>query len=369
VTTVEQDAEYKTHQLDLTQVLACEIKQLYRWPHLNRDTVVGFIGGRGAGKSGSCVETLLKDCWLFGEPVWSNVPIKLQIGVPDDVAGKYGVKGGVAVFESLPLDLSSLFFDDDPPYREGYINIEEYNIAVADARRTMSNQSLAAADWQQLLRKYDCGLTFNCIHEMFVDIRLRDMVDAFVLCEDSALTPEGLRAGKKQGVTVNQKVYPMSPRINGLTYAQNGQTFTRKCNLEVLWGAWDTLAKQQRVKLAPGRSGMAMDASLEMGDLSDSIQSQKNEYAWLVKRIEDLSVECHNKRWKVEEFEIENDVVRGYRIASFKLWESVGKDSDWASSRKNIRALNALQCFNTNIPVPKGHGTTYWVIPAPGDLE
>ncbi len=132
----------------------------------------------------------------------------------------------------------------------GLIFLEEINLQLADARRSMSNQNLAADDAGQLLRKNQCALIGNCIHEMFVDVRLRDMCDVWVRCKDTALTSDGLANAKEQGEYINWQIYPNSDKLTGLKFSDNGIVVSATFNFKPWHGCYDTMQRQEREKWA-----------------------------------------------------------------------------------------------------------------------
>jgi hypothetical protein len=219
---------------------------------LNRDSIIGFIGDRGGGKSLGAAATAFRDYLLQGEPVFSNMPLSFNINFSADQAAEYGLQPGIVHYESQPLDIDRLL-DYDPEYRGGCIVIDEINIALADARRAMSTQNLYANDIGQQLRKLQSALVYTVIHEMFVDTRVRDMTDIFVSTSDAALTPEGLAAKQQQGRVFKWKIFPMTAKLNGYKYGEGGEALQCTFQGDTYWSSIDTLQRQERTnKWKPG---------------------------------------------------------------------------------------------------------------------
>ena len=131
--------------------------------NFNRDLIIGFIGDRGGGKSIGGSQVVTRDYLVRGEPCFSNIEIRPSFKIDDQlssewIGSEYGLAdGGVANYSSQPLDIYKfLQFSDE--YSGGVIYIDEINIALADARRSMSYQNLGSADVGQQLRKLKTAL-------------------------------------------------------------------------------------------------------------------------------------------------------------------------------------------------------------------
>ncbi len=240
----------------LNDIVQFEIPPLFRRQHLNRDVIVGFKGDRGDGKTTGAAAVDIMDYMIAGEPCWSNLNVTASFVISDKTAQCYGFdKGGLANFRSLPLD-KNRFLAMDEEYHDGVFFIDEINLWLADARRSMSNQNLFSDDVGQQLRKLKSAIIFTCISEMFVDIRLRDMVDIFVETRDLALSREGLEEKWQPGRQFQWTIYPISRKLTGERYASSRQTLSAVFHGKPFWGAFDTLKRQKREKLikTPGIS-------------------------------------------------------------------------------------------------------------------
>jgi hypothetical protein len=242
-----------------------------RRAHLHPDIIVGYVGDRGSGKSMSAGYTAMRDFLLPGGRVWSNLKIKITFTLQDEFV-YYACRelcityhksfAGPVICESLPLDIRR-YLDMDDEYHDGAFLIDEYNIAVADARRAMSNQNLESNDIGQQLRKLRSGLIYTCIHEMFVDNRVRDMTDSYIRCKDMALTPEGLQHEKPQGVDVQWLIYPMTNKLTGWSYNDTGSFITSYFKADTYWGIVDTYKKQERKKYTGPKGQVEITAEIE----------------------------------------------------------------------------------------------------------
>jgi hypothetical protein len=195
-----------------------ELKPIFKRQHLNREVIIGLVGLRGDGKSGSGAVIALLDYLMNGEPVWSNMAIGVSITVDDATARKWTngtmKHGGTVTFRSQPLDKEGLL-RFDPRYNHGCYFVDEINMEFAEARRAMSNTNLYMDRVAQQLRKYQNSLIYTVINEMFVDSRIRELTDIFIRCEDTALSMEGLAAKKPTGVDFKWTIYPMSGYMLG----------------------------------------------------------------------------------------------------------------------------------------------------------
>jgi hypothetical protein len=202
----------------LKKIVGYELKPIFKRQHLNREVIIGLVGLRGDGKSGSGAVIALLDYLMNGEPVWSNMSIGVNINVDDETAYKWtnGImkRGGPVTFRSQELDKEGLL-RFDPQYNHGCYFIDEINMEFAEARRAMSNTNLYMDRVAQQLRKYQNSLIYTVINEMFVDSRIRELTDIFIRCEDTALSMEGLAAKKPTGVDFKWTIYPMSGYMLG----------------------------------------------------------------------------------------------------------------------------------------------------------
>lgn len=287
----------------LKDVVRNEIQILLRQSHLNRDVIIGLIGDRGDGKSlgGSIIS--ICDYMVWDEPCFSNLDININFNIDEQIASEYSVEPGSVSFHSRPLDMIK-FLRFDPEYRGGVFFIDEINVAVADARRSMSNQNIEATDVGQQLRKLESALIYTSVHEMFVEWRIRDMTDVFIVTRDTALSPEGLAMKKPPGLEFEWTIYPMSRKLTGERYQDTKQTMKGTIYGRRWWGAVDTLRRQDRRKYSvPIGSGTLEEAELDIGE-SPSITKAKSQWGWLYDAIRNLHEEGYEEisNWELWDY-------------------------------------------------------------------
>jgi len=267
--------------LSLKDIIQYEVACLFRRHHLNRDVVIGIVGDRGDGKSiGGAVITVL-DWMLEGDRCWSNLSIQAAFNINNALAHKYGFsEGGKAEFQSEELDFKRLL-SFDPEYKGGVLFIDEINVAIADARRTMSNQTLAFDDLSQQLRKLQMPMIYTSIHEMFVESRVRDITDIFISTRDTALTPEGLARRRRPGEEFEWTVYPMTRKLTGERYAD-----TRRPLPPVFfhgkrwWGTVETLEYQTRQKYGVDLYNENVGMNVDLQENPRMVEA-KSKWSWL----------------------------------------------------------------------------------------
>jgi len=286
--------------LSLDKIIQFELPALLRRQHLNRDIVVCIVGDRGDGKSIDAATISTLDYMIQGEPCHANMRVKSSFEIDDQTAGKYGMKGGVATFEAQPLNISKLLYTSYYDDAHGVFLIDEVNIDLADARRSMSNQNLAASDVAQQLRKSQSALVCTCIHEMFLEIRIRDIVDIYIVTKDTALTPEGLANKQKPGLEFEWEIFPMTRKLTGETYSKTGKTITATFNGGNWWGVIDTWERQRRTKHSVSDTA-EIYAGIEIAEKPE-ITQHKRDWGWLYEAIKNLHdqgiAEIHNEDMK-----------------------------------------------------------------------
>ena len=279
-------------------IVQFEVPAILRRQHLNRDVVIGLIGDRGDGKSLGGGIIAICDYLVQNEPCFSNLAISAAFNISEAIAAKYGVQGGVAEFHSQELDMPK-FLRFASEYKGGVFYIDEINVALADARRSMSNQNIEATDVGQQLRKLQSALIYTSIHEMFVESRIRDMTDIFIKTMDTALTPQGLVAKKKPGLEFEWALYPMSRKLTGERYQDTKQVLKATIKGHRWWGAIDTLQRQDRkkYKVPIGETGEA-DMEMTLTE-SPAMVAAKSKWGWLYDAIKVLHdegyTEIHSK--------------------------------------------------------------------------
>lgn len=238
----------------LRAILAVEMRRIF-----GRDTlpdekewvpVIGTIGERGGGKSGSDAVLSIIDYALDGKDLRSNMLISCDMEVDDDIARSYGLNsGGVVNIRSKPLDKNALLTLDDS-YRNTCIVIEEINVQYSNVRRFMSNTNVDFNEVCQQIRKLQSPLIYNVIDEMFIDPQLRSNTDIFIKTYDTAFDTSNLLSSnrKARGKDFMWKVYPMSAYLYG---EQNRYVYTKKtksvCFHFQPWrGVYDDMKHQEK---------------------------------------------------------------------------------------------------------------------------
>ncbi|MFA5389534.1 MAG: hypothetical protein WC312_07305 [Candidatus Omnitrophota bacterium] len=229
----------------LNQIPGLIFPSLFRHYHLKQKPVIGILGNPGEGKSFSLSIILLLDGLMRGEPVWSNMYVKLTMHVSDRIARMFGLpQGGDAVFEAKAVDKIKLLHMDKE-YRDGWHGLDEVNAEYAEATRSTSNVNLYFDRMEQQHRHDLMGMVYTSIHEMWVDYRLRKLTDAFIRVEDVALSPEGLKRRMPTGEVFKWIIYPRSRLICGWTHEQTGMTLgPYYLHTKNFQGIYDTLQKQ-----------------------------------------------------------------------------------------------------------------------------
>lgn len=277
-----------SHDDNLRVLVGYLIEPILRRPHLNPDTIIGFIGDRGGGKSLGSGLVCLLDYMLDGMTLRSNMDVRCSISVDDETAQAFGLKeGGTVRFQSEELDKRK-FLSFDPEYAGCCVLIEEINVWLADARRSMSGQNLMADDVGQQLRKLKMPLVYNCINEMFVDSRIRDLTDLFIHTSDTALTRLGLSRQQQQGLEFAWYLYPMTPKITGEKYADTRQRLgPYYIRGKPLWGLVETFKRQERRKglSMADMSGVGMDVDYESDPANTTFNSK---YGWVADKLNTL---------------------------------------------------------------------------------
>lgn len=152
--------------------------------------VIGFIGHRGAGKSVGAVMVACLDWLIRGEPVWSNLPIKVRVRYQDSEV----------TFESIPIDTLDLFSMET--YSSGCVLIDEINMTAAESSRFMSSANLEFSYKLQQIRKKNLSMIWTCQGWAWVDPRTRWQTDYVVNCRDAFHSRQSSCPGDKSGWTV-----------------------------------------------------------------------------------------------------------------------------------------------------------------------
>jgi hypothetical protein len=233
--------------------------------------------------------------------------IACDIIISNPTARKYGLNsGGIAHYESLPLDKNALL-DLNEEYRNGCLVIEEINVQYSNVRRNMANTNIEFNEVCQQLRKFKTSLIYNVIDEMFIDPQLRALTDIFIRTYDTAFDLDALENKKQPGLDFCWKVYPMTGYLCG---EQGRYAITHQALYPVYFhfGEWRGIynsdkhqekgvySYNKREKEALMRAQMITESSDEMNDVRD-------EWGWVGEGVRKLK----------------NSGVR--EIVAYQLWQ------------------------------------------------
>jgi len=263
---------------------------LFYRPHLDREYVLGTVGDRGGGKSGSDAVISIVDFMLRGKSVWSNMKIACDIAVDDELAKEAGLNsGGVVHYESLDIEKDKLLKLDET-YRNGCLVIEEINVQYSNVRRFMTNTNIESNELYQQLRKFRTSLIYNVIDEMFVDSQLRALTDIFIRTYDTAFDLDAMARKKKTGLDFCWLTYAYSGYLNG---EQGRYALTHKSEKSFFkfapWrGVYDRMQHQERgtYSLNKREKEKALKAQIDLNvESSDDVEEEINKWQWLVDNI------------------------------------------------------------------------------------
>jgi hypothetical protein len=212
------DKRYTKDEI-LRLIVAQEIKPIFLRPHLDSNhkwaLIAGWIGDRGGGKSAGTAVTAVVDQMISGKSVPSNMLIKCDIQVDDNVARDYGLNsGGTVHYESEKLEKDALLNFSEKDRGKCFV-VEEINVEYANARRPMANTNIDTNETVQQARHYEISILYNVINEMFIDSQIRTMTDIFVKTYDTAFDLESLETKKERGLDFKWEVYPWSAYLCG----------------------------------------------------------------------------------------------------------------------------------------------------------
>lgn len=269
-------------------------------PRWTRDFKICSVGDPGSGKSlgGGMISTF--DHMLWGFPCFGNIDVRASFAVSDEIAARYGGQGGTITLESTPLD-KARFLAFDMAYSKGVIMTHEFNIWLADARRSTSNLNLDADDISQQIRKLQSTWILDCLHEMFIDSRFRDYIDIFIRTEDVAFSQDGMARKIPQGVEFDWYIFPMTRKAAALLgvkpFGESGVPIgPERWYGKNMWGLIDTQKKEKREKYVRQSSGgLTTVESVETPEMTAAVDRYGFIYE-AMKRLRDLGYdEIHNE--------------------------------------------------------------------------
>lgn len=151
----------------------------------NQSIIIGLIGPRGGGKSVGGARLTILDYMLAGYKVWSN----MEIGFG------FQVNGHIKELRSKSLNKLELG-ELDTVYSNGLLFVDEVNAYIADARRSMSEESLAFSYILQQIRKRKLNIIWTAQSEAHCDERLRWQTDIYIVCNDVSVVRRGCGIGE-----------------------------------------------------------------------------------------------------------------------------------------------------------------------------
>lgn len=261
--------------------------------HLDREIVVGTIGDRGGGKSGTDAVLGLVSFMFRGKTVWSNMKIECNIKIDDETAQRHGLNsGGVAHYESLPIVKDALLKLDET-YRDGCLVIEEINVQYSNVRRFMSNTNVDFNEVCQQLRKFKVSMLYNVIDEMFIDPQLRALSDMFIRTYDTAFDLDSLNRKKPAGLDFCWQLYPMSGYLRGEQGRYALTNKSEKCYFHFgPWrGIYDSGQHQEKGRYSLNKREREKEEALKASfsvESSEEMKAEINQWQWLIDGIRKL---------------------------------------------------------------------------------
>lgn len=250
--------------------------------------ILGTIGERGGGKSGSDAVLALVEHAFMGKKLYSNMHIGCDVVIGDEMAWREtnGLlkTGGTISYRSEPLEKNALLNIDERYYRS-CILIEEINVQYSNVRRFMSNTNVDFNETAQQIRKMESSLIYNVIDEMFIDTQLRYLTDIFLKTYDAAYDESNF-GRKPRGVDFMWKVFPMSGYLAGekKKYSNTKKALPPVC---FHFGAWrdsynDMKHQQKGLYSLSTKDKINMMMSVES---SEEMEAHHNKWDWLEDKI------------------------------------------------------------------------------------
>jgi len=314
---------------------------LFYQPYLDREFVLGAIGDRGGGKSGSEAVISIVDFMIRGRPVWSNMKISCDIFVDDRKAIAAGLNsGGVVHYESLPLEKAELLKLDET-YRNGCLVIEEINVQYSNVRRFMTNTNIESNEVWQQLRKFKTSLLYNVIDEMFIDPQLRALTDVYIRTYDTAFDIDSMLRKKKPGIDFCWLIHHMTGYLSG---EQGRYAITRKAEKAYFhfapWrGVYDDKRHQIKgVYSLNKRERQKLEAELSV-ESSEETKDAINEWQWLEIKALEIKQYCIKEK---------RDWLEGWELAR-KIGCPLTRAIKAALQMYGIRYAPTIQAFRVNL--------------------
>lgn len=233
-------------------------QRILKCKHLAKLSIVfGLIGPRGSGKSVGAVQYAVIDYLLAGKTVWSNMDIELNVRYRD--CNK--------VFRSEPWEKAALMDinDFETKYSNGLILIDELNIVMGDARRSMSNAALWFSYMLQEVRKRQINICYTLQSEDWADSRMRWQTDFYAACLDLALlrqTNQEHDLGRKS----RWRMHDMSGLVTGEIQHAEGYDRNKVASYgdffvwnTPFWGVYNSGQIQRYEKYDPTKANISED--------------------------------------------------------------------------------------------------------------
>lgn len=204
---------------------------LWNQPVLPRDTefVVGYTGPRGGGKSCAAAYVTCHDYLFRGKPVWSNIPIKAELTLPNHE---------VIYVESDALDTQKLF-GLSAELTGGLVLIDELEL-YAEARRSQSNKNLLLNYIIMQIRKRSLSFFYTIQQPQWIDNRLQFMSDLMWRTRDAAFTEWGMEEGVGRGLYFSIEIEDWSGMLTGQKYQEGGSARTMLLRGKPVWPMYNS---------------------------------------------------------------------------------------------------------------------------------
>lgn len=306
----ELDEVYQLCQAEgLTQEQTIEVmlsvfhtRRLFKGGYLkNISLVFGFVGPRGSGKSVGASALAIIDFLLDGKTVWSNMDIEITV--------KY--RDCEKVFRSEPLDKASLMDinDFEANFADGLIMIDELNIEIGDARRSMANQMLWFDFMLQEVRKRKMNICYQLQAEEWAGNRSRWQTDFYIVCRDRAFMGNSPKS-EDIGRFSRWRIHDMSGIVTGELKWADGYHKRIDHFAELtfwntpFWNCYNTGQIQKYQKYDPAKAQKQSDGKLVIDEVTFSrLTAGYSVLPELVARILD---------------------IKGQRVLRDDIWEILG---------------------------------------------
>jgi hypothetical protein len=203
----------------------------------------------------------------------------------------------------------------------GMMFIDEINMELSEARRSMTNRNLNFNKVIQQLRKKELNLIYTVQHEMWVDDRLRYQTDIFIKCQDVVLKPGGMSLPFDFGTMCEWTIFDMSGHLGKGSYYETQQPFgTLKFYGKHWWHAYDTKERQGLEEEVYGKSQQLNQLNIEP---SGTVLEAQSQWGWLYDKLEELLASYAGD--DDENIVIEAPVLQSYLGVDENMWSIVSR--------------------------------------------